>query len=114
MMLVISTCGRRISSASVSRTGVAHEDIDRQGPIVSIDQRHAEMAEHDRVFGACHAIEQLMRLKRMATERAGRIKPCTGHSWLLECAAPPGAIEFSVLHSFAFHRAIGWPTEHPY
>ena len=31
------------------------------------------MAEHDRVCGACHAIEQLMRLQRMATERAGRI-----------------------------------------
>ena len=53
-----------------------------------------------------------MRLKQTATERAGRVKPCTGHSWLLECAAPPGAIEFSVLHSIAFHRAIGWRTEH--
>jgi hypothetical protein len=59
----------------------AHEPVDRQRPIVGINPRHSEVAEHDRILGARHAIEQLVWLKRMAAECAGWIKHCTGHGW---------------------------------
>jgi hypothetical protein len=59
----------------------AHESVDRQQPIVRIDARHPEVAEHDRILGARHAIDELVRLEGMAAERTDRIKPCTGNGW---------------------------------
>src|SRR5262245_39255490 len=59
----------------------AHEPADRQRPVVGIDARHSEVAKHDRVLGARHAIDELVRLERMAAESAGRIKRCTGTGW---------------------------------
>ena len=52
------------------------------------------MTEHDRVLGARHAIEQLVRLKGMAAESAGRIERCADNGWK----------SVSHLHDLAFRR----------
>ena len=52
------------------------------------------MTEHDCVLGARYAIEQLVRLKRMTAESAGRIERCADNGWK----------SVSHLHDLAFRR----------
>jgi hypothetical protein len=54
--------------------GSAHESIDGQRPVIGIDTRHAEMAQHDCILDSRHAIGQLMRLKGVMTVGAGGVE----------------------------------------
>jgi hypothetical protein len=55
--------------------------------MVGIDARHPEVAEHDRILSARHAIDELVRPKGMAAEMTGRIQAV--HGQRLELALSP-------------------------
>ena len=73
----------RLEFGSLSPNRLVFQDRPRRFTVFleRIDARHSEVTEHDCVLGARYAIEQLVWLKRMTAESAGRIEPRTGNGW---------------------------------
>jgi hypothetical protein len=79
----------------------AHEPIHGQRPLGAVNTRYTEMTEYDRILDPGHAIEQLMRLKRVTAKGLCWIERCAGHS-RNRCFLERGHV--SAVYAQRFHK----------